>query len=377
MKRLVRTDCEHYRGSRPCDPHKEQGEVCDGCTYYKPIQQRVAIVKLGAMGDVLRTTSLLPDILAVHANSHLTWFTLPESVPMLRSVSQIHRVVDVSTSGGFVEGLSFDVVYNFDNADEGVSLTQALHAEEKRGFKPGPLGHCDGVFPGGDPTLYELGLWDDLKRHNKQSYLRLLASSAGLSYSGGLPHIALNESDLAKAEGAYAGFPTPRIGINTDAGTRWMRKQWNLPYVEEAVSALVSRGYGITLFGGPKLEAFNETLADRYPSSVRVARTSSSVLALFAEISHLDVLLTGDTLAMHAAWALSVPIVALFGPTSAAEIDLAPDDIKLVATDLDCLACYRHTCAVNPNCMDRLVPNLVISAVEHRLQQATMREVCS
>ncbi len=55
----VHPDCRHFRGDLPCRPNKEHGYVCHNCSVYAPVQQRVLVVKLGAIGDVIRTTPLL------------------------------------------------------------------------------------------------------------------------------------------------------------------------------------------------------------------------------------------------------------------------------------------------------------------------------
>lgn len=366
-QRNVRFDCAHYQGSRPCAPHKHHGVTCAACEYYEPVRERVLIVKLGAMGDVLRTTALIPDIRAAHPQGEITWMTLSESLPILRFVDGVDRIVDAKDAAVFLAARQFDVLYNFDNDDEAVALAAAARARQKRGFRIGSSGHCEGVHEGGDPRLFELGLWDDLKRRNTTSYLTMLAATAGVQYGGARPHLRLP----GRAE--ESGDPAAArrcIGINTDAGTRWLRKQWNLPYVEQAVDAFVSKGYDVVLFGGEPLLPFNQMLARRFDSRVRAANTAGDFEALCREIASVDVLVTGDTLAMHVAWALGVPLVTLFGPTSAAEIDIGPQDVKLFAGDLDCLGCYLHTCEVTPHCMDRLTPELVVGAVDSRIHAA-------
>ena len=55
MPIVLHTDCRHYQGSMPCVFHKREGRLCDGCVDYDPIRSRILIVKLAAIGDVLRT----------------------------------------------------------------------------------------------------------------------------------------------------------------------------------------------------------------------------------------------------------------------------------------------------------------------------------
>jgi heptosyltransferase-2 len=75
-----------------------------------------------------------------------------------------------------------------------------------------------------------------------------------------------------------------------------------------------------------------------------------------------DLIVTGDTLALHVAVALDKMVVALFGPTSAAEIDLYGRGVKLVS-DAPCVGCYRTECDVLPTCMERISAQQVHGAI--------------
>jgi len=61
---IVHTDWRHYGPDRPRAPHKEHDVTCDGCRFHDPIEQRIHIIKLDAIGDVVRTTSLLEPLKA-------------------------------------------------------------------------------------------------------------------------------------------------------------------------------------------------------------------------------------------------------------------------------------------------------------------------
>jgi ADP-heptose:LPS heptosyltransferase len=227
------------------------------------------------------------------------------------------------------------------------------------------------VWPGGDPAIFEIGLWDDLKRQNRRSYLEMLAAAAGVTYSGGPPALLLSDEEQREAAAEVNGLRRPIVAFNTDAGTRWTRKQWNLEYVREAAHMLAAQGCSIALFGGSRVAEFNDALAAERPEAFRSYQSARDVRRFFALIRQMSALVTGDTLAMHAAWALGIPVIALFGPTSLHEIDLHPDDIKLADTTLPCLGCYQHTCAVNPHCMDRLTPPEIVRAVIKRLSMVS------
>jgi hypothetical protein len=56
----------------------------------------------------------------------------------------------------------------------------------------------------------------------------------------------------------------------------------------------------------------------------------------------------------------------LFGPTSAAEIELYGLGEKVIP-DMTCLSCYKNSCDFVPNCMDLISTDMVESAVTRQL----------
>ncbi|MEK6566078.1 MAG: hypothetical protein AABZ41_05160, partial [Bacteroidota bacterium] len=63
----LKTDCRHFRGDIPCKPHKQFGVHCideegKDCIHYDRVDKKILIIKLGAVGDVIRTTPLLHKI---------------------------------------------------------------------------------------------------------------------------------------------------------------------------------------------------------------------------------------------------------------------------------------------------------------------------
>ena len=64
----VKTDCKYFKGDIPCVYHKKEGVKCnDSCKYYYPkinkkMKKRILIIKLGAIGDIIRTTPILRQL---------------------------------------------------------------------------------------------------------------------------------------------------------------------------------------------------------------------------------------------------------------------------------------------------------------------------
>ena len=76
----IRPDCRHFRGDLPCRPNKEHGYVCGDCPVYGPVTKRILLIKLGAIGDVIRTTPLLRRLRQEHPGCFITWLTLTPAI---------------------------------------------------------------------------------------------------------------------------------------------------------------------------------------------------------------------------------------------------------------------------------------------------------
>lgn len=90
--REIAYDCRFFLGDRPRVWHKSEGVICT-CDHYERIEQRLLIVKLDAMGDVLRTTALLPALAQAHPRAAFTWITRRESCPLLDRNSFVSEIL--------------------------------------------------------------------------------------------------------------------------------------------------------------------------------------------------------------------------------------------------------------------------------------------
>jgi len=80
-------------------------------------------------------------------------------------------------------------------------------------------------------------------------------------------------------------------------------------------------------------------------------------------VGALDALATTDSLAMHLAIAQRVPVAALFGSTSAVEIELFGRGEKLDSAAFPCSPCYLKECPMPVFCMDQLSGDRVAAAI--------------
>ena len=363
-------DCRFFLGDRPCVWHKSAGARCT-CEYYQRIEQRLLIIKLDAMGDVLRTTALLPALAEAHPGTAITWITRRESRPLLERNPYISEVLaygeDALTQ---LTARTFDRVVNLDAGKTSAALASIAKANRKDGFVLDQRG-C--VQPTNDAARrwLEMGVFDDLKRQNTRTYQDLMLEIIG--FPGTSHRYVFELSDDERMRGRLhlerlgVDLSRPVIGLNTGAGRRWQLKQWRAEGYREVVERLAGENaVQFVLLGGPEERERHE----RFKVCSRVPLIDSGcdnpVRHFAAIVAACDVVVAGDTLAMHLSLALGRRTVVLFGPTSAAEIEMYGLGEK-IAPRMDCLVCYKPTCDFVPNCMDLITTDSVEAAVRRQL----------
>lgn len=360
----LRLDCRHYRGDRPCAAGV-QGVCPSDCVHDSPMGHRILIIKLGALGDVIRTAALLPGIKERWPASHITWVSRQSGVRALANHPLIDRRLpfDAETVC-HLEHERFDVCFSLDKEPGPTALAMRVDARERYGIG---LSRYGTVYPLNPEcaAYFALGLNDDLKfRHNTKSYPQLIYEAVGLQYSGQPYTLHPDDDDQEYARELWARLGIRNgdtvVGLNTGAGNVFANKSWPPEKFGQLAERLMRRpGFRIALLGGPGEQERNARLANELPGVVDTGSTHAE-LEFAALLDRCQVVVTGDTMALHVAVARRVPCVALFGPTCPQEIDLFGRGEKIV-TRLPCAPCYRRSCDLSPSCMD----DVSLDAVEH------------
>ncbi len=245
-----------------------------------------------------------------------------------------------------VEG--FDILINLEKTVEACLLASLTKAKEKYGFDISPFGT---ICPINDLADYafKLGISDDLKfRKNEKTYQEIIFETVGLRYKGEPYIINLNEDDLAYAESVFKekGIRKDdiKIGLNTGSGVVFATKRWTIEGFAGLADMLSKKlGAKVMLLGGPEEDFRNREIFDLTKTKPVNIGTNHSLTHFAAIVSMCDLLVTGDTLALHFAIGLGVPTVVIFTSTCAQELDLYGKGIKIVA-DVECAPCYKSSC---------------------------------
>jgi lipopolysaccharide heptosyltransferase III len=365
-------DCRHVRWDRPCTPHKRRGKVCSTCDEYAPVRHRVLMVKLAATGDVLRTTSFLPAIHRAWPGARVTWVTRPIATSLFAGNDLVDEVLatDDAVTAAKLQTEDFDVVLCPDSDPDAAALAAMARAKERRGFVRTGDGQVQALGAGAEHWL-QMGLSDSFKKANTRTYQALVADVLGLDPAHVQEPILLPSADEAAAAAAFRtglGCSRPLVGLNTGAGGRWAYKQWTVEHQHAFVRLATEQGFGVLLLGGPEEVQRHRELLNGAAGKPVFDGGNRNSYGLFAALVELcRVVVTSDSLAVHVAAARKVPAVVLFGPTSAAEIELYGRGEKIVPAGLDCLCCYLPICDVVPHCQALIQPATVLAAVQRQL----------
>ncbi len=279
---------------------------------------RILIVKLSSMGDVIHVTPCVralrrarPDaeiLAAVDApyadllrrNPHLNGLVESHRVPggPLAAWRQIGRDLDP-----FLRE-PFDLAIDFQGTWRSALWVYASRARVKAGR---------GKWRPGWQTTVE----PDLSRHAVRVCADI-AERVGVAVDNLNPELFTSEEDdravldLLKRH----GLPEPGY-IVFNPFSRWPSKTWPAErYAEVAARVQKEKCVPIVITGGPGEEAQAAELLKLMPSpgvvSLAGQLTLGQSLCLF---KRAPLMLTGDSGPMHAAAALGVRVVALFGPT--------------------------------------------------------------
>jgi heptosyltransferase II len=350
---------------------------------------RVALIKTGALGDVVRTTALLPGLRRLDPGLDLTWITAPGALELVCRHPDVARavVIDEPESAPWRHE-HYDWLLSLDDDAEACRLASRLFAARLSGAYETPDGtrrYTDDVSPWFDMGILRpadqggLDRANELKKLNTKTVATIYYESLGLPFPLSRPYIGLADEQFAHARRILAGLglaeSMPLVGLNTGAGARWRFKSWG----EDQTADLARRLHdecsaGVLVLGGSAERERNARIVARAARPRVVAAPTDLELLTFAALIGLcRVLITSDSLALHLGAALGKPVIAFFGPTSGAEIDIYDRGEKVI-TPLECRCCYLKTCDIRPHCMQSIGVERLFEAAHRWLGESRLPE---
>ena len=359
----IKFNCRHLRGDIPCKPNKLYGVHCidekgTDCKYYDPVKEKILIIKLGAIGDVIRTTPLLEAIKNKLPAAKIYWLThTPSIVP--ETVDSV--LLFNSEAITFLQSMKFDYVYNLDKDKEACALMNSLNSKVKKGFVL-----KDGIpFPADKDAenKFLTGLFDDVSKKNRKSYLEEIFEICGFKYSGEKYSLSAfnqysNSWDFNKSKKI--------IGLNTGCGGRWISRLWPDENWIKLTKYLIEKNYEVIFLGGfqedSKNKYFAESTGGKYPGHFHLEKFINLV-------NQCDLVVTGVTMAMHITIGLNKKIVLFNNIFNKYEFELFGLG-EIIEPGKECKCFYEPVCVNSEyNCMDYLQVDYVLTTIERLLSE--------
>lgn len=245
----------------------------------------VLIIKLGASGDVVRTTPLLRRL-----DGPVSWITTESNLALLQGIDREVRCVSWENRR-HVADTAYDLVINLEDDQASSSFLKQLKFKQLFGA------HLNGdvrlTYTSNSRPWFDLSLIsaygreeaDRLKLLNRRTYQELIFDGLGLGFNG---------------EPYYLPPPQPTglkgdVAISSTAGAVWPMKKW--AYYAELKKELEATGL-----------------------KVNMLETRSTLLEHLADVQGHRCLVSGDSLPMHLALGSGVRCVSIFTCTSPWEI---------------------------------------------------------
>ncbi len=353
---VVHPDCRHFRGDLPCRPNKTDGYVCAGCPAYAPVTQRILIIKLGAIGDVIRTTPLLRRLRHERPGCAITWLTL---TPAILPQGEIEEILKFDFASALqLQARQFDVVINLDKEKEACALLNTIAATEKFGYALRP--HDGVAWPANALAEHKFltGIFDQTSQANTKPYVQEIFELCGFDFRGE-EYVFDTHADKGYDWSHLPAAPGPRIGLNTGCGDRWTTRLWSDARWIALIGGLQRAGYTPILLGGEAEDARNRLLH----AATGAAYPGTFPLPQFINLLHqLDGIVTQVTMAMHISIALRKPTILMNNIFNPHEFDLYGRG-QIVGPDKSCVCFYRGTCQLGTSCMEDLPAEKVLRAV--------------
>jgi len=369
--------CRHFKGDRPCKYYWING--CTDCSkseHYNPYKERILLIKLDALGDVVRSTALAEGIKKQYPDSQLTWITQPEAEFFLKGNKHIDCVMKYnSESVRILQHQKFDIIINLDKDPKATSMIMSFQSDEYRGYGLHEEGY---PMPLNKGAVYHYDMCLDnwgSKTSNELSYQELIFMISEIDYDNEKPYVHLDR-DLNKKfkKEFYSKYniksQNKLILLNTGCGPVYPHKKWTIDGYKKLVKYLLKDKDNIIILSGSSSESDRNNEINNSTNSNRVIDTTSlySIENFCSLIDLSDIVITGDTVALHVAISLNKKIVSFFGPTPHQEVNLFGLGKKLVKTELDCLNCYdQFPCPYDGKCMSLISPKDVINSIKELL----------
>lgn len=336
--------------------------------------QRILVIKLRYLGDVLLSTPVLTALRAAFPKACLSMLVNPGTEAMIAENPSLDRVLTVERSSSplrqvrFAMGLRrcrFDLVIDLTDGDRAAILSRITGARVRVGF------NREDRWRG---RLYTHLV--SLKQDQSISRIcqdLMAVQLLGLTADAHLPVLRVRPTDEVGARAALTaiGILSGERFVAVHPGARWWFKRWPAERFAGLIDHIQGKlGVKVVLLGGEQEQEIAESVLDRVETGCRSLVARLGLLELAALLREASLFVGNDNGPMHIAAAMGTRVVGLFGPTDPSVWAPAGQGHAALYKGIDCRPCFPGGCRrAEENCMRLITLDEVIPVVEWLLEQ--------
>jgi len=346
-----------------------------------PVARRIAVVRLGALGDVVRTLPAVSALRAGYPDARLAWVVEPPSAPLLEAQPWVDEVIVLPRPeivsrlrAGDLRGAwavwrafratlrarRFDLVVDFHSILKSAWVARASGAPLRFGY----------ARPYGREGAWLLA--NERARLVPERCSRFERNAALVEHLG-LP-VRPDPAPLRvpaatrEAMAARLGGERPVV-VHPGTGAGTPHKRWPAEGFAALARALAARpGVPVVVTAGPARDdrRLADAIVDASGGAARRAPETGSLLELAALFAASRLYVGGDTGPLHVASLVGTPVVQILGPTDPVENrPFAGTPSRVLRFPVACSPCRRGCAAAT--CMRLVAPEAVAEAARARL----------
>jgi len=209
------------------------------------------------------------------------------------------------------------------------------------------------------------------KEHQTKYYLNIL-SGIGIDAGDRDLYLRLSQQDRLRAEQILKkqglSGDLKWVGINPSA-TFGPAKQWPIDrYARLADLIIEYTNARVIVFGGPQDRRLGKDISRKMrhrPIDLSGRTTLGEAMAM---IERCALFITNDSGLMHAAAALDVPLIAIFGSTNSTTTGPLSSKSRVVQVPMECSPCLKPECPRGHlNCMDKIDVDMIFDVAKEIL----------
>ncbi len=325
--------------------------------------QKFLILRLSAVGDVIRTLPAAKALKEHYPSSSITWIVEEPSLSFLKSQPEVDEVilfprkrwtkgikslrniwVTIGEMRGFVEDLRkrrFDVVLDFHGILKSGLLSFLSGSPKRIGY--GRRSTKEGNFLFSNVKVKLPG--ERISRFERNLVL-LKGMGLELKEPKSSLHIPPEDREYVASffKASSGSFSRPLIAIHPGTSAKAFFKRWGPDQYAQLADRLIQELNATVLFswGDGELE-WVEGIRKEMKKPSLLAPKTDSLTQLGEFYRHCDLYIGGDTGPMHIASFMGIPAVVIYGPTDPIENEPIGNHIK-VRKEVGCNPCHEYSC---------------------------------